>query len=45
MSTVELKNLSNDDLKKILASQIDVEDWADECGKFGYLRLLHKELN
>ena len=33
MSIVELKNLWNDDLKKRLASQIDIEDWTDECGK------------
>ena len=45
MSVVELKNLSNDDLKKRLASQIDIEDWMDECGKCGYPRLLHKELH
>ena len=45
MSIVELKNLSNDDLKKRLALQIDIEDWTDECGKCGYPRLLHKELH
>ena len=45
MSIAELKNLSNDDLKKSLASQIDIEDWTDECGKCGYPRLLHKELH
>ena len=45
MSIVELKNLSNDDLKKCLASQIALEDWMDECGKCGYPRLLHKELH
>ena len=45
MSVVELKNLSNDDLKKHLASLIDIEDWTDECGKCGYPRLLHKELH
>ena len=45
MSIDELKNLSNDDLKKRLASQIDIEDWTDECGKCGYPRLLHKELH
>ena len=45
MSIVELKNLSNDDLKKRLASQIDIEDWTDECSKCGYPRLLHKELH
>ena len=39
---LELKNLSNENLKKRLASQIDIEDWTDECGKCGYPRLLHK---
>ena len=33
MSILELKNLSNEDLKKRLASQIHIEDWPDECGK------------
>ena len=42
---LELKNLSNEDLKKRLASQIYVEDWTDECGKCGYPRPLHKELH
>ena len=45
MSIVELKNLLNDDLKKRLASQIDIEFWMDKCGKCGYPRLLHKELH
>ena len=44
MSMIELKNLSNEDLKKRLASQIALEDWTDECGKCGYPKLLHKEL-
>ena len=43
MSIVELKNLSNDNLKKHLASQIDIEDWTDECCKCGYPKLLHKD--
>ena len=45
MSIVELKNLSNDDLRKRLAQHIHIEDWTEECGKCGYLRLLHKELH
>ena len=45
MLIVELKNLSNDDIKKRLASQIDIEDWTDKCNKYGYPRLLHKELH
>ena len=40
---VPLDNLSNDDLKKRLASQIALEDWTDECSKCGYPRLLHKD--
>ena len=45
MSIVELKNLSDDDIKKCLAQQIDIEDWSDKCGKYGYPKLLHKELH
>ena len=40
---VPLDNLSNDDLKKWLASQIALEDWTDECSKYGYPQLLHKD--
>ena len=40
---VPLDNLSNDDLKKQLASLIALDDWMDECSKFGYPRLLHKD--
>ena len=29
---LEFKNLSNEDLKKRLASQIDIEDWTDKRG-------------
>ena len=43
-NVIELKNLLNEDLKKCLASLIDIEDWTDECGQCGYPRLLHKEL-
>ena len=45
MSIVELKNLSNDNLKKCLALHIDIEDCTDECGKCAYPRLLDKELH
>ena len=38
-----MDNLSNDDLKKRLASQIALEDWTDECSKCGYPKLLHKD--
>ena len=42
-SIVALENLSNDNLKKHLASQIALEDWTDECSKCGYPKLLHKD--
>ena len=40
---VNLDNLSNDDLRKRLDSQIALTDWIDECSKCGYPRLLHKD--
>ena len=45
MVIVNLNNLSNEELKKRLASQINLDDWADDCGKCGYPWLLHKELH
>ena len=45
MSIVNLENLSHDKLKKRLVSQINLNDWADECAKCGYPKLLHKELH
>ena len=45
MSIVNLENLSNDELKKRLASQINIEDCADECSKCEYPRVLHKGLH
>ena len=44
MPIVNHENMSNDELKTRLASQINLDDWADDC-KFGYLRVLHKELH
>ena len=44
MVIVNLDNLSNKELKKRLESEINLDDWADDCGKCGYPRLLHKEL-
>ena len=38
-----IDTLSNDNLKKQLASQIALEDWTDECSKCGYPKLLHKD--
>ena len=40
---VNLDNLSNNDLRKRLDSQIALTDWIDECSKCGYPRLLHKD--
>ena len=40
---VQLENLSNENLRKWLASQIALVDWMDECSKCGYPRLLHKD--
>ena len=45
MSIVNLKNFFYDELKKRLVSQINLDDWADECTKCGYPRLLHTELH
>ena len=42
-SIVDLKNLTNDNLKKPLALQIALEDWTDECSKCGYPKLLYKD--
>ena len=42
MSIVNLENLSNDELKKRLVSQINIKD---EFSKCGYPRVLHKELH
>ena len=40
---IDLKNLTNDNLKKCSASQIALEDWMDEYGECGYPKLLHKD--
>ena len=40
---VTLDNLSNNYLRKHLASQISLENWTDECSKCGYQKLLHKD--
>ena len=42
-NVIELKNITNDNLKKHLASQIALEDWMDECGKCNYPKHLHKD--
>ena len=38
-----IDTLSNDNLKRRLASQISLEDWMDNCSKCGYPKLLHKD--
>ena len=45
MSIVNLENVLNDELKKRLASLTNLEDWADDCSKCGYPKVLHKELH
>ena len=45
MSVLELKNLSNDNPKKRLTKQINIEDWPDKCSKCGYPKLIHKNLH
>ena len=38
-------NLTNDDLKKHLSEQINIEDWTDRCNKCGHPKLIHKNLH
>ena len=42
-SVVDLDTMSNDDLRKRIASLISLEDWADECGICGRPSLLHRD--
>ena len=42
MSVVNLESLSNNDLKKRIASLVSLDDWNDECGQCGRPTLLHK---
>ena len=42
MSVVDLDTLSNDELKKRVASLICIDDWSDECGQCGRPSLLHR---
>ena len=32
-------------MKRRLSSQINIDDWVDDCAKCGYPRVLHKELH
>ena len=43
MSVVDLETLSNDELRKRIASLISLEDWSDSCGACGIPSLLHKD--
>ena len=45
MSVVNFEKISNNKLMKILASQRNLDYWADDCGKCEYLKVLHKELH
>ena len=45
MSVLDLKTLTDHDLKKRLTEQINVEDWTDKCSKCGYPKLIHKNLH
>ena len=45
MSTLNLDDLDNNDLNKRLLTQINIDDWPDECGKCGQPKLLHRELH
>ena len=43
ISVKDLDTMSNDVLKRNVASLIYLEDWADECGACGHPSLLHKD--
>ena len=42
MSVVNLDSLSQDKLKKRVASLVSIDDWSDACGQCGRPSLLHK---
>ena len=42
MSVVDLDSLSQDELKKRVASLISIDDWSDACGQCGRPSLLHR---
>ena len=42
MSVANLESMSNDDLKKRIASLVSLDDWSDKCGQCGRPTLLHK---
>ena len=43
MSVVDLESLSNDNLKKLVASLVSLEDWSNSCRACGIPSLLHKD--
>ena len=43
MFVVDLESLSNDNLKKFIASMITLEDWSNSCRACGIPSLLHKD--
>ena len=43
MSVVDLESMSNDHLKKLVASLVSLEDWSDSCGACEIPSLLHKD--
>ena len=43
MSVINLETFSNDNLKKLVANCISLEDVYDKCGSCGQPTLLHKE--
>ena len=46
MSNVtQLVSITNEELKRRVVSLMNIKDWADECSKCGYPKVLHKELH
>ena len=46
MSNVtQLDSITKEELKRRIVSLTNIEDWADECSKCGYPKVLHKELH
>ena len=43
MSVIDIKTLSNDELKKKVAELVSVDYWSDKCGNCKRPALLHKE--
>ena len=45
MSVIDLNTLNQNDLKKSLLEQINIEEWIDKCTKCGYPKLIHKKMH